>query len=257
MHEAVALAPQDADILAQAYDAWADWQLRAGNLEQALDNLDRAVEIMLANPEVVPLVAPAKRAIALMALGRKDDARDALRQARRFVEKPRLMIVPMWFAAAAAILEESPDALEQAVPADTTAVYERATLLSLGAQLVGGESASGWQRQALTIFERAGAEDDAARTRRLLRERGASVPRARRTTAAPADELRARGVTRREAEVLQLIGRGLSNAEIAEKLFLSVRTIESHVSTLLRKLQLETRAALIAAALAVATSEHP
>ena len=254
LDEAVALAPDDADILVQAYDASADWLIRAGRFEDALAQLERAVEIMLSNRAAVPLVAPAKRACALMALGRDGEAADALEQARTFATSPRLLIVPMWVEAAAAMLQHSPGALERAVPADTTVAYERATLLSLGAQMIAGEHARGWLREALAIFEHAGAEDDAARTRRLLRERGASVPRARRKTAAVADELRARGVTRREAEVLHLVGLGLSNNEIADKLFLSVRTVESHISSLLTKLQVETRAALIASAMSIARS---
>ena len=43
-------------------------------------------------------------------------------------------------------------------------------------------------------------------------------------------------VTRREAEVLALIGEHLTNAEIASRLYISQRTVESHVSALLRKL---------------------
>ena len=43
-------------------------------------------------------------------------------------------------------------------------------------------------------------------------------------------------ISRREAEVLAALGERLTNAEIAERLFISVRTVESHVSTLLRKL---------------------
>lgn len=43
-------------------------------------------------------------------------------------------------------------------------------------------------------------------------------------------------VSRREAEVLAALSERLTNAEIAERLFISVRTVESHVSTLLRKL---------------------
>src|SRR5436190_1066303 len=43
-------------------------------------------------------------------------------------------------------------------------------------------------------------------------------------------------ITTREEEVLALIGEHLTNVEIAERLFISVRTVESHVSALLRKL---------------------
>ncbi|WP_244843853.1 ATP-binding protein [Actinocatenispora sera] len=51
-------------------------------------------------------------------------------------------------------------------------------------------------------------------------------------------------VSAREAEVLQLVGRHLSNAEIGAQLFISVRTVESHVSSLLRKLGAPDRRAL-------------
>jgi predicted ATPase/DNA-binding CsgD family transcriptional regulator len=52
------------------------------------------------------------------------------------------------------------------------------------------------------------------------------------------------GVTKREAEVLALLGARMSNADIAAKLFLSVRTVENHVSALLRKYGLADRKAL-------------
>ncbi|MEU6669255.1 LuxR C-terminal-related transcriptional regulator [Streptomyces sp. NPDC046727] len=51
-------------------------------------------------------------------------------------------------------------------------------------------------------------------------------------------------ISAREAEVLALLGDHLSNAEIAARLFISVRTVESHVSSLLRKLELPDRRAL-------------
>lgn len=51
-------------------------------------------------------------------------------------------------------------------------------------------------------------------------------------------------ISARESEVLALLGEHLSNAEISERLFISVRTVESHVSALLRKLALPDRRAL-------------
>ncbi|MGW7194411.1 response regulator transcription factor, partial [Streptomyces sp. NPDC054838] len=51
-------------------------------------------------------------------------------------------------------------------------------------------------------------------------------------------------ISAREAEVLALLGEHLSNAEISARLFISVRTVESHVSALLRKLAVADRRAL-------------
>ncbi len=61
---------------------------------------------------------------------------------------------------------------------------------------------------------------------------------------AESDLLSDAGVSDREAEVLALVGDHLTNAEIAGRLFISVRTVESHVSSLLRKLGLTDRRTL-------------
>jgi DNA-binding CsgD family transcriptional regulator len=94
-------------------------------------------------------------------------------------------------------------------------------------------------RHALDRFTAMETPAAAARVRQLLRERGASVvpagPRAT-TRAHPA------GLTRRESEVLEGLARGLTNAELAAELFLSERTVEHHVSNVLAKLQVGTRA---------------
>ena len=57
----------------------------------------------------------------------------------------------------------------------------------------------------------------------------------------PVDEESQRLLTAREREVLQLIARGYRYKEIAARLHLSVKTVESHVSAVLRKLQLSIR----------------
>jgi DNA-binding CsgD family transcriptional regulator len=79
------------------------------------------------------------------------------------------------------------------------------------------------------------AEEPAGRTARdLLRRAGAPTRRGRGGSAVP-PRLAALGVTRRELEVLSLVAEGATNAQIAERLFLSKRTVETHVSSLLLK----------------------
>jgi predicted ATPase/DNA-binding CsgD family transcriptional regulator len=67
----------------------------------------------------------------------------------------------------------------------------------------------------------------------------------------------ATGVSAREAEVLSGVAEHLTNAEIAERLFISVRTVESHVSSLLRKLGVADRRALAGFAAAVTDGGVP
>jgi DNA-binding NarL/FixJ family response regulator len=70
------------------------------------------------------------------------------------------------------------------------------------------------------------------------------VPRGpRRATAA-----NAAGLTPRQADVLELLTEGLSNAEIAGRLTLSVKTVDHHISAVLGKLGVRTRGEAAAAA---------
>ncbi len=57
------------------------------------------------------------------------------------------------------------------------------------------------------------------------------------------------GLSEREVEVLRMIGRGHTNAEIAERLYLSVRTVETHRSHIQQKLRLGSRSELVRYAL--------
>jgi len=72
-----------------------------------------------------------------------------------------------------------------------------------------------------------------------------------RSVPLPAPERRERPISRvsqREAEVLRLIARGLSNAEIGSELYISLPTVKSHVASLLSKLGARDRVQLVVAA---------
>ncbi len=55
------------------------------------------------------------------------------------------------------------------------------------------------------------------------------------------DKVRALGITQREQEVLELITRGLTNQEIADKLFVSLNTVKTHSARLFEKLEVNSR----------------
>ena len=71
--------------------------------------------------------------------------------------------------------------------------------------------------------------------RERLRALGAPIPRPQRDLTDVPSALRAVGVTGREMDVLRLVGDGLANPEIAARLHLSRRTVETHVGNLLAK----------------------
>jgi DNA-binding NarL/FixJ family response regulator len=89
-------------------------------------------------------------------------------------------------------------------------------------------------REALREFERLGAARHADRAAAWLRDAGEADGRA---WPKHSGEL-----TKRESEVLALLGEGLSNADIAERLVISRRTAEHHVARVLAKLGLRSRA---------------
>jgi len=116
--------------------------------------------------------------------------------------------------------------------------YERALVLGwYGTELD--------QREALAILDRMGAAPAAQALRRQMRERGVrAVPRGSRTST----RCNPLGLTRREAEILALLSEGLRNAAIARRLFVSTKTVDHHVSAILAKLGVPSRAEAVAIA---------
>jgi DNA-binding CsgD family transcriptional regulator/tetratricopeptide (TPR) repeat protein len=103
-------------------------------------------------------------------------------------------------------------------------------------------------RLALQAFEQLGASRDADAAAEVLRGIGApgrAWPKG------------SRSLTKREREVLGLLAEGLANAQIADRLFISVRTAEHHVANILGKLDLRSRAEAAAYALREGSRKEP
>ncbi|GAA1862560.1 hypothetical protein GCM10009836_48570 [Pseudonocardia ailaonensis] len=103
-----------------------------------------------------------------------------------------------------------------------------------------------WLREGEGFFFDRGQERLARDCRMLIGAAGAPPPRRRRGSAPVPPALRAFGVTEREHEVLALVAAGSTNREIADRLVLSVRTVEHHIASLLRRTGVRDRGQLAA-----------
>jgi len=140
-------------------------------------------------------------------------------------------------------LDSAPEGIAEAYrlmiegnPNEAAAIWEKKGIpYERGLALSHGDTDA--RREALEIFETLGATAAAAKVRQALREDGVVIPRGRgRDT-----RRHAAGLTPRQAEVLTLLDEGLTNIEIADRLFLSPRTVENHVAAVLSKLDSPTR----------------
>jgi DNA-binding CsgD family transcriptional regulator len=234
-------------ILLYAQGALGFEALSAGRLEEAAEHLDRAAETAavagIGEPALVQW-AP-DRVEALVRLGRTDDARVALEaldaEARRTgrswaqacVQRGHGMLAgedtaAAHFEAALELHDLSPQPFERA-----------RTQLAYGERLRrGGQrlAARPWLSDALTTFDRLGARAWADRARSELNASGRT---ARRRDPSAADEL-----TPQELQIAALVSEGLTNREIGAALFLSPKTIEYHLRSVFRKLDVRSRTEL-------------
>lgn len=104
----------------------------------------------------------------------------------------------------------------------------------------------GWLRQAEHYFHERDVVAVTGACRAALRRSGAPVHQHRSGTRAIPEELRAQGVTVREFDVFRLLAERLSNKDIADRLFISPRTAEKHIASLITKTGAANRADLCA-----------
>jgi DNA-binding CsgD family transcriptional regulator len=101
-----------------------------------------------------------------------------------------------------------------------------------------------WLRDAEDYFHAADVAAVASACRALLRNSGVRVAQRRTGITRVPSALRSAGLTVREYEVLRLLAERLGNREIADRLHLSLRTVEKHVSSLIVKTGMPNRIAL-------------
>jgi DNA-binding NarL/FixJ family response regulator len=116
--------------------------------------------------------------------------------------------------------------------------------------------AAGYVLKQVRGSDLVGAVRAAASGRSLLSPRAASKVMARLQDANGRRDSLA-GLTPHERSVLELIGEGLTNRQIGDRLFLAEKTVKNYVSTLLRKLGLEQRTAAAAYAARTSTAARP
>jgi DNA-binding CsgD family transcriptional regulator len=119
-------------------------------------------------------------------------------------------------------------------------------LVAASALRDGWGSPVSWLREAASSFESTGHDQLASACRGVLRRAGERVPRSGRGSAAVPAQLRRLGVTSREMDIFLLVGQGASNAEIGTKLYISPKTVQTHVASLILKTGTACRRELVA-----------
>ncbi len=242
--EAISLAPDDPDVVGCSWGhCRATFSMLAEHLAEAYAEMAAGAELLLSSPATI---APPFLGLwpLLGALLDRDAGDTALRV--RSAHGTRHLVVGALLGYADAIVagrEGRPELAEATFAAADAQMGPLVAWYRHYARRVTAEAAlaDGWGSRPPGCGKQPvssppdGHDRVAAACRELLRRAGAPVPRRRPGSPELPGQLRALGVTEREADVLRLAAQGLGNREIAEAMFLSPRTVEKHVASLLAK----------------------
>jgi DNA-binding CsgD family transcriptional regulator/tetratricopeptide (TPR) repeat protein len=242
---ALAAAPRDRDIEGFVVGGQLFAALAHDDLDTALELATRMTEILRGSRTAAPAHSRAAWPL-LLALAHRPEARAAIDE----MERAGVAVTPggqAWLGLARAVVAGRTDpARAAALAAEADAELVHMPLWrSIGRRLAaeaaaadGWQIPTGWLTEAELTLRGLGYHRAADACRRLRGVEAGDVPGA----------WAERGITRREAEVLTLVVEGCPNREIAERLYLSVRTVEKHVESLMRKTATKTRTQLARAA---------
>ena len=252
--QALALAPDDLDINAavwgqvRAHDA-----LLADDLPRLLEALDKAEDYLRRSPSTAATPIRGLWALVRTLSGQDGDAARAEAH-RSAVNWENASLLGYAEAVACGRRGRHREADRELAVADRAMAalpwWQHRTRLLVADDALSdhwGDPVA-WAREALPVFAGRGETRLASRCREVLRRAGAPVPRPGRGDTPVPPALRAVGVTSREVDVLRLMGEGLTNTAIAQRLVLSPRTIETHVANLVSKTGVPNRAGLVALA---------
>lgn len=251
--------PEEAHRLLERAGASVNAQLCRASLALDCGDVGMAIDLAQRVARNVPADRPLERVPALeflaraqMAGGALDAAAAALDELRAVAKlvgttalEARTLLVDGMLAAARGDHEAAKPRLEDAVDgfercrAPYDAARARIELASTLAALGRDADAQREARHAHECLRELGALAEGERARRLADDAGAS------------EDARSAGVSPRESKVLRLLAEGLTNRQISERLSISEHTVHRHVTSILRKLDVPSRAAAAAYAVRV------
>ena len=250
LRELAVVAHLPPDTLGQAQSVRAYAALAAHDLDSAVRHLDGGLRPLLSHGSTAPLADFGLWAVASAAgRGDQDQVRGELRAHPVLLRRANRGALAYADAIVAGRNKDGATAGQlfaagSELLAATPWWARFLRLIALEAAIADGWGEPVPQLRAdLAAYEGAGDIALGRICRELLRRAGAETRRGRGDSVVPA-RLRALGVTSRELDVLRLIDAGMTNVAISAQLFLSPRTVETHVTNLLTKSGAANRQAL-------------